>query len=60
MIEGFLLTSCISLSMLYHEGNTEEKNNGYVVLNIKKKYPRISWEIGWWWGGATEEGISKN
>jgi hypothetical protein len=24
-----------------HDGNTEEKNNGYVAL----KYPWISWEI---------------
>ncbi len=26
------------------EGNTEEENNGYVVITCKN--PRISWEIG--------------
>ncbi len=35
--------------MVLHVGNTEEENNGYVVL--KMKYPWISWEIWWWWGG---------
>jgi hypothetical protein len=24
----------------------EEEKNGYVVFIIK--YPRVSWEIGWW------------
>ncbi len=34
------------MMMILHVGNTVEENNGYVVL--KMKYPRISWEIGWW------------
>jgi hypothetical protein len=30
------------------EGNTEEEKSGFDVVFFKIKYPRISWEIGWW------------
>jgi hypothetical protein len=49
------------LSRLYHEGNTEEKNNGYVVLNEKNIHGSASdGGGGGGVGGVTEEGISKN
>jgi hypothetical protein len=42
---GFLLTSCIPLSMLYHEGNTEEKKNGYIVFNEISTNQLGSWMV---------------
>ncbi len=33
--------------MQHHEGDTEGKNNGYVVFELN-----ISWDIEWWWGGS--------